>query len=339
MLKLRGFQQGLYGHVDVLSINKSSMQPQLLPGTLTFLVYEDEEVSKECLPWNVLSNSVLSFARGIASEDIDRPNAWRHHESETNLQREDVLQATYWMHSITAHSPGIVWKMIESRSYGWLCCFRKQMLSNFVTSKRPFPLCKRLSHPKRLTQCCPPRLQRVICLTPQGSGPSFNDLQWNVSRHNLTPIEPVFNDDDAKHEPWPETWRNQWTHWTSMWNLTDMAMALFFQYQQCNFSRPIRLQFLWKDGREILTLKASLRISLVMVWNHLESTCNVSASNPQRLEQGARLGQLCRYKRERTKTKRSSRWSLCRKVCTCKMPGRRSSGSWWSRQPCVSALV
>ena len=50
MLKLRGFQQGLYGYVDVLSINESSMQPQLLPGTLTFLVYEDEEVSKECLP-------------------------------------------------------------------------------------------------------------------------------------------------------------------------------------------------------------------------------------------------------------------------------------------------
>ena len=92
-------------------------------------------------------------------------------------------------------------------------------------------------------------------------------------------------------------------------------MALFFQYQQCNFSRPIRLQFLWKDGREILALKASLRISLVMVWNHLKSTCNVSASNPQRLEQGARLGQLCRYKRERTKITRSSRWSLCRKVC------------------------
>ena len=50
MLKLRGFQQGLYGYVDVLSISKNSTQPQLLPGTLTFLVYEDEEVSKECLP-------------------------------------------------------------------------------------------------------------------------------------------------------------------------------------------------------------------------------------------------------------------------------------------------
>ena len=58
-----------------------------------------------------------------------------------------------------------------------------------------------------------------------------------------------------------------------------------------------------------------------------------------RLEQGARLGQLCRYKRERTKITRSSRWSLCCKVCTWKTPGRRSSGSWWSRQPCVSALV
>ena len=185
MLKLRGFQQGLYGYVDVLSINESSMQPQLLPGTLTLLVYQDEEVSKECLPWNVLSNSVLSCARGIASEDLDRPNAWRHHESETNLQREDVLQATHWMHSITAHSRGIVWKMIESRSRGWLCCFCKQRLSNFVRSERPFPRCKRLSLPKRLTQLCPRRRQRVICLTP-------NNWQRNASRHNLPPIEHLF---------------------------------------------------------------------------------------------------------------------------------------------------
>ena len=99
-----------------------------------------------------------------------------------------------------------------------------------------------------------------------------------------------------------------------MQNLTDMAMALYFRYQQCNFSRPMRLQFLWKDGREILALKASLRIRLVMVWNHLESTCNESASNPQRLEQGARLRQVCRYKRDRTKTRRSSRWSLCQSL-------------------------
>ena len=115
----------------------------------------------------MLSNSVLSFARGIASEDLDRPNARRHHESETNVQTEDV-QATHWMHSMTAHTRGIVWKMIESRSHGWRCCFRKQMLSNFVSSKRPFPRCKRLSLPKRLTHRRPPRRQRVICLTPQG---------------------------------------------------------------------------------------------------------------------------------------------------------------------------
>ena len=122
---------------------------------------------KECLPWNVLSNSVLSFARGIASEDLDRPNARRHHESETNVQTEDV-QATHWMHSMTAHTRGIVWKMIEFRSHGWRCCFRKQMRSNFVSSKRPFPRCKRLSLPKQLTHRYPPRRQRVICLTPQG---------------------------------------------------------------------------------------------------------------------------------------------------------------------------
>ena len=115
----------------------------------------------------MLSNSVLSFAPGIASEDLDRPNAWRHHESETNVQTEDVLQATHWMHSMTAHTRAIVWKIIESRSRGWRCCFRKQMLSNFVSSKRPFPRCKRLSLPKRLTHRCPPRRQRVIYLTPR----------------------------------------------------------------------------------------------------------------------------------------------------------------------------
>ena len=114
MLKLRGFQQGP-------SINERSMQPQPLLGTLTFLVFEDEEVSKECLPWKGLSNSVLSFAHGIASEDLDHPNAWRHHESETNVQTEDVLQATDWMHSMTAHAQGILWKMIEPGSRGWLC--------------------------------------------------------------------------------------------------------------------------------------------------------------------------------------------------------------------------
>ena len=49
MLNLRGFQQDLYGYVDGLSINERSMQQPLLLGALTFLVYEDEEVSKDCL--------------------------------------------------------------------------------------------------------------------------------------------------------------------------------------------------------------------------------------------------------------------------------------------------
>ena len=108
MLKLKGFQQGLSEYVDGLSINQHSMQPQLL-ATLTFS------------PWKGLSNSVLSFAHGIASEDLD-PNAWRHHESETNVQTEDDLQATHWMPSMTAHTQGILWKMTEPRSRGWLCC-------------------------------------------------------------------------------------------------------------------------------------------------------------------------------------------------------------------------
>ena len=67
---------------------------------------------------------------------------------------------------------GSQWKMIKPRSQGWLCFFRKQMLSNFVSSKRPFPGCKRLSLPKRLTQRCPPRLQRVICLAPHSHLPT-----------------------------------------------------------------------------------------------------------------------------------------------------------------------
>ena len=321
MLKLRVFQQGLYGYVGGLSISHSSF----------FLVYEDEEVSRERLPWNVLSNSALSFAHGIASQDLDRPNTWRHHESETNVQTEDVLQTTHCVHSMTAHTRGILWKMIEPRSRSWLCCFRKQMLSNFVISKR----CQRLSLPKRLTQRCLPRLQRVICLAPQShlpttgseTFPGTTSCQWTCFR-----------------------WWWWWWWWCKTRNLMQsMDLDARFNGHGHGFVfsipaavklfPPMRLQFLWKDGREILALKASLRISLVVVWNHLESTCNVSASNPQRLEQGARLGQLCRYNRERTKTRRSSRRSLCRKVCTWKTPGGRSSGSWWSGQPCVSALV
>ena len=75
---------------------------------------------------------------------------------------------------------------------------------------------------------------------------------------------------DAEDEHWPETRCNQWT---SMQGLMDIAMALLCQYPQCNFSCPMRLQFLWKDGREILVLKASFRIRLVVVigiiWNPL----------------------------------------------------------------------
>ena len=157
MLKLRAFQKGLSGYVAGLPINERSMQPQLLLGTLTFLVYDDEEVSKQCSPWKGLSNSVLSFA-GIASEDLD-PNAWRHHESETNVQTEDVLQATHWMHSMTAHTQGILWKTMEPGSRGWLCCSLKQMLSNFISSKR----WKRLSLRKRFASLrCPLRLQPAI---------------------------------------------------------------------------------------------------------------------------------------------------------------------------------
>ena len=197
--------------------------------------------------------------------------------------------------------------MSGSRSRGWLCCFREQLLSNFVSSKRPFPRCKGLSLPKQLTQRCPP--PTAACDSPY---PGSETFPGTTSRKlNLFSMMMQNTSPDQKPDAINGLNGAQCT------NLTDMAMALFIQYQQCNFSRPIRLQFLWKDGREILALKASLRITLVMVWNHFESACNVSAANPQRLEQGARLGQLCRYKlREQTKTTRSSRWSLCRKVCT-----------------------
>ena len=189
----------------------------------------------------------------------------------------------------------------------------KQMLSNFFSSERR----KRLSLRKRFASLrCRLRLQ----------GPMFSSLLRAIfQRLAVTPSQAQAHANlghvfDAEDEPYPETRCNQWT---SMQDLTDMAMALLCQYQQCNFSPPMRLQFLWKDGREILALKASFRIRLAMVWNHLESTCNESASNSQKLEQGARLGQLCRYKRERTKTRRSSRWSLCRKACICLKEPRR----------------
>ena len=60
--------------------------------------------------------SVLSFARGIASEDLDHPNVWRLHESETHVQTqhpEDVLQGTQWMHSMTAQTRGICGKWLN----------------------------------------------------------------------------------------------------------------------------------------------------------------------------------------------------------------------------------
>ena len=186
----------------------------------------------------------------------------------------------------------------------------KQMLSNFVSSKQR----KLLSLRKRFaSRRCPLRLQpaifssllRAICKRLAVTHVTRSQVQAHAN------LGHVF---DAEDEPCPETRCNQWT---STQDLTDMAMALLCQYQQGNFSPPMRLQFLWKDGREILALKASFRIRLVMVWNHVESACNESASNSQKPEQGAHLGLLCRYKRERTKTRRSSRWSLCRKVCIC----------------------
>ena len=64
----------------------------------------------------MLSNSVLFFARGIASEDLDRPNAWRHHESETNVQTAEVLQATYWMHSKAARAQGIALPFLQANA-------------------------------------------------------------------------------------------------------------------------------------------------------------------------------------------------------------------------------
>ena len=127
----------------------------------------------------------------------------------------------------------------------------KQMLSNFFSSERR----KRLSLRKRFTQRCPLRLQRpMFFLAPQShlSRTTRSQVQAHAN------LGHVF---DAEDEPCPETRCNQWT---STQDLTDMAMALLCQYQQGNFSPPMRLQFLWKDGREILALKASFRIRLVI---------------------------------------------------------------------------
>ena len=112
-----------------------------------------------------------------------------------------------------------------------------------------------------------------------------------------------------------------------MQDLTDIAMACHGSVVSIPavqlFPSNETSVFVERWYREILVLKASFRIRLVMVWNHVESAGSESASNSQRLEQGARLGQLCRYKRERTKTRRSSRWSLCHKICIYLKEARR----------------
>ena len=239
MLKLRGFQKGLSGYVDGLSINER-MQPQLLLGTLTFLVYEDEEVSKECSPWKGLSDSILSFAHGIASKDLDRPNAWRHHESETNVQTDDALQATHWMDSMTAHAQGILWKMIEPRSRGWLCCSRKQMLSNFVSSKR----WKRLSLRKRFTQRCPLRLQRAICLAPQChlSGTSSRQLNMFSMMRKMS-LDPK---PDAINGPQWKIWRT-WP-WLCCVNTSSATFPVQWDSSFCG--RMVEKYWRWRHPFE-----------------------------------------------------------------------------------------
>ena len=245
MLKLRGFQQALYGYVDVLSINESSMQPQLLPGTLTFLVCEDEEVSKECLPWNVLSNSVLVFVRGVASEDLDRPNAWRHHESETNVQTAEVLQATHWMHYMAAHTQGIVWKMIESRSRSWLCCLRKQMLSKFVQT----PVAS-----KAISPTLPSRRQRVICLTPQGNQattgserfPGTTSRQENLFSTRMMRKESLDPKPDAINGPQCKIWRT-WP-WFCFFNTSSATFPAQWDSSFCG--RMVEKYWRWRHPSE-----------------------------------------------------------------------------------------
>ena len=185
MPKLRGFQQGLYGYVDVL------------PGTLTF--------NGVLQPWNVLPNSVGSFARGISWEDLDRPNAWRHYESETDIETEDVLQATHWMHSMTAHTPEVLcgkWLNLEV-TVGVAVSTSK--CSQTSSAQNDHSHGANAYHFQRDWPAVAPHDSSVWFASPlRAIFQRLNDWQWNVFRHNLTPIEPVF-DDDAKHEPWPET--------------------------------------------------------------------------------------------------------------------------------------
>ena len=217
------------------------------------LVNEDEEVSKECLHWNGLSNSVLSFAHGIASEDLGRPNAWRHHESETHVQREDaedVLQATHWMHSMTAHTRGILWKMIEPRSRGWLCCFRKQTLSNFVSSKR----WKSLSLPKRLTQRCLPRLQRVISLAPQSHLPTTGSETFpgttsrQLNQFSMMMMRKLSLDPkpDAINGPWCKIWRT-WP-WLCCVNTSSATFPVQWDSSFCG--RMVEKYWRWRHLSE-----------------------------------------------------------------------------------------
>ena len=234
------------------------MQPQLLPGTLTFFIYE-EDVSKECLPWNVLSNSVISFAHGLASEDLDHPDAWRQHESETHVQTEDVLQSTHWMHwmhSMTARTRGIVSKMIAPRSRGWLCCFRQKMLSNFVSSKGPFPWCKRLSLPKRWIQRYPPRLQRVIPLAPQShlstteskTFPGASSRQMNLFSMMMLMMRKRSLDPkpDAINGPQCKIWRT-WP-WLCFFNTSSATVPVQWDSSFCG--RMVEKYWRWREPSE-----------------------------------------------------------------------------------------
>ena len=143
-----------------------------------------------------------------------------------------ILECSVGKGAPSGEPRGSQWKMIKPRSQGWFCFFRKQMLSNFVSSKRPFPGCKRLSLPKRLTQRCPPRLQRVICLAPHSHLPTTGSETFpgttsrQLNLYSMMMMRKMSLDlkPDAINGPWCKTWRT-WP-WLCIFNTSSVTFPV-----------------------------------------------------------------------------------------------------------------
>ena len=77
------------------------------------------------------------------------------------------------MHSMTAHTRGILWKIIEPRSRSWLCCIPQANALKFRQLKTTILKVQTPNSSKAIDPKMP--ATTATCDLPRPSVPSFND--------------------------------------------------------------------------------------------------------------------------------------------------------------------